>query len=281
MLATFGSASLRAQTFSAGHLDISVRWSLAAGWGCEVFDAEAFEFHPLSGVLILAGTGSQKIVPNHSDFTAFMGAASGPVWILPQVEDSFLPFLGLSGERIPAGTFVGNQIRLTLLSLAGPGDFALYTIGPFGTPSVRINTRNGIDASDFVNVPTAGGGGHIHINWSFTAPGDYAATFQASGTRTGGGGFTNSPPFTVAFRLEALPALPPMIHSITSPTNGVCAVTFSCSPHRIQRLETSFNLTNWTELTNFPSTNALMPLTFSVGETNAQFFRIRTAEGTN
>jgi surface-anchored protein len=78
-------------------------------------------------------------------------------------------------------------IRLELVAVSGPGDFALWQ-DVDGRPgfSTRPNligmamtSADGIDAaSDFVELPS---GIHDHANWAFTAPGDYTITFRASG----------------------------------------------------------------------------------------------------
>jgi hypothetical protein len=54
-----------------------------------------------------------------------------PVWILPQVQNEDLLYLGYGGDGIPDGVFVGNQVKVALKNVTGPGSFFSYGAGSF------------------------------------------------------------------------------------------------------------------------------------------------------
>ncbi len=75
--------------------------------------------------------------------------------------------------------FVGDALRIELVSVEGAGDFFVFTLDQFGNPIVHINSADGITAADFMPLVA---GGHQHVNWAFSAPGTYRVGFRARGT---------------------------------------------------------------------------------------------------
>lgn len=130
---------------------------------------------------------AELTVPANPDFS-FLGSTGDPVWILPQVEDPDLLFLGYATEEIESGTFVGDEIDWSLVDVEGPGDFKVYSVGAFGTPTVLFDS-----AGSLPQVQTIETGEHTHANWAFTAEGDYTVTYAASGELTSGGVITSDP----------------------------------------------------------------------------------------
>lgn len=114
----------------------------------------------------------------------FFGVSSGqPVWIFPQTEDSELPFIGFGAEELTPADW-STPFTITLTGLAGSGatgggQFSVYQTDGFGTPTVSIQTADGISGADAV---TLAAGGHAHYNLGFTQPGIYEATFHITGT---------------------------------------------------------------------------------------------------
>ena len=167
--------------------------------------------------------GAKLSIPNPTPpaFT-FLGPPGSPIWILPQTQNASLPYLGVSAENktgisgwqaigVPvnltrkgfaAGVFVGNVVVLRLLSKRGPGEFAVYSTSAAGTPTVAINTRDGLTAADKI---TANPNTHAHFNWAFSAKGFYQITIQASATRSSDNKVVVSPPATYFFGVEAAP----------------------------------------------------------------------------
>lgn len=183
-----------------GHTDVGLTFENGVlGWEVHGEDAgQAFEPH---AALLNVPARAQTAVPDNAAY-AFLGAPGAPVWILPQTGNPKLLFLGLATEEIPAGTFVGDQVTLSLLAVSGPGDFSVYAVSGFGLPDRMFDTRDGITADDRF---TLGAGGHNHVNWAFTAPGYYRVTLVGQGTLVDG----NQPVSTRAdFFFEVIGASP-------------------------------------------------------------------------
>jgi surface-anchored protein len=131
---------------------------------------------------------------------AFLGAGAGnPVWLLPQVNDPNLLWLGIGGEEIESGIFVNDQVTLNLVDVRGPGQFSLFSNGVFGDPNVLMATSDGISSADTMTVFV---GSHAHYNWAFTAAGYYEIDFEAVGTLVDGNVVTSSGPVTYYFGVE-------------------------------------------------------------------------------
>lgn len=192
---------LHAQTYLwYEHADLGVNFDNGI-WDLHVHHHNLGEFEPddvILGVDIMTASNS---VPANTQWS-FLGAPGSPVWILPQVENPNLLFLGLGAEELAGGVFVGDQITLTLKAVNGPGNFVLYQTDLFGTPIVFMNSGDGITASDAITLHA---GGHRHANWAFTAPGLYAIDFEASGTLVADNRFTSSSDVTFWFEVTAVP----------------------------------------------------------------------------
>jgi surface-anchored protein len=192
------AASTAAQTtLTSGHLDLGVAFEEGA-FHLHIHDEEnEQEFSPDEAILQV-GQESFSLVPSDARYS-FLGAGGSPVFILPQVENPSLIFLGVGAEEIEAGLFQQDQITLTLRAIAGPGSFAGYSVDGFGNPAIHFNSRDGLDANDRIAVTA---GGHSDINWAFSAPGSYRLTFEASGSLAGGGMLASGP---VDFHFAVVP----------------------------------------------------------------------------
>jgi len=170
-------------------------------------------------VILRAGLDAQFPIPDDADYS-FLGTPGAPVWVLPQTQESGIPFLGVSTENktaqswsafnvdspllargIASGTFASNQVTLRLETFSGPGNFFVWSTDSFGTPLPRFfDTSNGLSAADGRPFTPAN---HSHFNWAFTAPGIYELGLRASGTLTAGAQFSQSELTT--FRFEVIP----------------------------------------------------------------------------
>lgn len=178
--------------FGVGYDDgaLELHWHDEEG-GNEYAPGEAFAHIPLFSSMARPA-GSQW------DFT---GATAGDtIYLAPASSTAGVIFLGLGSEEIPDGTFAGNTITLTLDSVSGPGEFALWQTDGFGSPLVALSSASGIDSFDFTT------GGHDHYNWGFTAPGVYELTFTVGGILTGESApITDTATFTFAVGTTAIP----------------------------------------------------------------------------
>lgn len=140
-------------------------------------------------VILRALPPSAVEVPDDPRY-GFLGEPGDDVWVLPQVQDPALLWPGWSTERLPGGTFVGNQATLTLVEVAGPGTVSVFAVDPFGNPVVRWRAQGGTVDPDAITVPIPT---HAHANWAFGAQGEYTLTFQADATLSGGGAVSSGP----------------------------------------------------------------------------------------
>ena len=111
---------------------------------------------------------------------SFLGTAGAPAWILPQVEDNDLLYLGYATEEITDGTFEGDELDWSMVDVDGPGSFAVYSVDQFGAPVVLFDSDDALPQT--VTIST---GAHTHVNWAFSAEGTYTVTYSAAGTPTG------------------------------------------------------------------------------------------------
>lgn len=133
------------------------------------------------GVLVVRPE-AQTVVPEGEAFS-FLGQPGDRVFVLPLQEAEGLLYLGLSAEELDSGVFVNDTVFLHLVDATGPGAFALYTVNASATPTVFMNTRDGLSEGDRYPI---GIGQHAHMNWAFETPGEYRLRFEVRGTRVDG-----------------------------------------------------------------------------------------------
>lgn len=201
--ALFGAATvnLTAQTHLwHDHADVGVNYEDGA-WDLHVHHHDLGEFEPGDAIVGVDIVAALKTVPAGPQWS-FLGTPGSSVWILPQTHDPDLLFLGLGTEELATGIFTGDQVTLSLKGVSGPGNFAVYVTDMFGTPSVLMNSGDGITAGDAV---TLSAGAHSHVNWAFGAPGVYQVDFEGSGLLAEGNLFTASGIVTYTFEVATVP----------------------------------------------------------------------------
>ncbi len=139
------------------------------------------EYAPTEATLVV-GTAAEQPIPD-TVALSFLGRPGYSTWILPAVENSDLLFLGVAAEEIEKGIFVNDRLTLSLVTVTGRGDVAMYTSDSFGNPVVHFNSADGINANDTIDLVA---GSHQHVNWAFNAPGTYRIGLRASGTLVAG-----------------------------------------------------------------------------------------------
>jgi len=205
------------------HVDLGLNYNATLNqWQLTVRDEDNTKEYAADRVILRGAISARVTLPNDARY-AFLGAPGAPSYILPQTQEPELLYLGFSTENktsviddwtadgvspsqlvkgLNSGTFLSNQITLSLQAVSGPGNFALYRTSPGGDPVVTFDSGNGIDANDRTlfnpNV-------HAHFNWAFSAPGTYAVTLQASGLLAGNSQFTQSAPTTFTFQIVPEP----------------------------------------------------------------------------
>ncbi len=131
-----------------------------------------------------------------------LGNEGDPLWILPQSAYSGVPYVGISAEGILPGTF-NDPMTIRLTRVEGPGHFLLWQTLGFGQFDVRMDTRDGIDSNDSIDILV---GGHAHYNWGFSTNGLYRLYFQVLGER--GGEATNTVSAETPFTFHIQPLRP-------------------------------------------------------------------------
>lgn len=175
-----------------GHWDLEVEYTPAAG-----SDPAGLEF------LLAAEDGTDPALPAEIDpADAFLvpgntrtlsadvgGISAGTVvTYVPQTRDFNTLWLGLSSEETGPGVFVNDTLEIELVGYAGPGDFVVSVVDPFGMETALVDTTDGL--GDFLMASTTG---DSHFNYNFTTPGTYETTFVARGSLIGGGTLESSP----------------------------------------------------------------------------------------
>ena len=187
----------RATIYAEGHADFAFDYANGAWHQRMRNDNLGTNLEPAT-VLIRGNVASQLVVPTDlPPAYEFLGNAGDTVWILPEVQDPRLPFLGLAAEGTGVETFMNREIRVQLLNVEGPGQFITSDAG-FTEPRVFFNTRDGVGPADFYPLSA---GSHAHLNWIFTSPGYYRVTLQARGTLVDGGIPTSGSPVTYHFQI--------------------------------------------------------------------------------
>lgn len=198
------SLNLPAQTLlTSGHTDVGIAFESGA-FDLHIGQHEAtppMEYGPGEAILAVDLTHAQAAVPSGGAWS-FLGTAGNPVWILPQVENPSLLFLGLGTEELESGLFMNDQITLSLTAVRAPGAFSMYEVGVFGTPTVFMNSGDGISGGDQIALSA---GSHRHVNWAFTTPGVYQVDFEASGILAEGNQSISSGPVTYTFSVGVVP----------------------------------------------------------------------------
>ena len=183
--------------FGAGELDLEVAYE-DGEWELIGLDEVNEREINADELVILGSSATQTIVPENPAF-GFLGTAGDVVNVLPQEETEGVIFLGIAGDEIESGIFVGDAVELKLVSSEGPGHVSLYAVDAFGSPEVFFNTADGISGNDAFPVNV---GGHSHQNWGFTQPGVYRVGLQASGDLAGNAGGSQSDVAIFTFNIQ-------------------------------------------------------------------------------
>ena len=164
-----------------GHADIGVNFEDDA-WDLHIHDEETDTEYEPSEALLRVGLDAKLTRTGNAADPAydFLGVPVGSsLFVLPQVENPNLLFLGIGGEELGTGLLSGDKASLRLASVSGPGHFSVWQSGLTPTtPKLIMATSDGIDAADSFDVAA---GSHAHVNFAFTKLGFYEVTFVALG----------------------------------------------------------------------------------------------------
>jgi putative ABC transporter-associated repeat protein len=171
-----------------GHVDVAARL-VDGGLRMQVKDgtagAGAVVWREPADAVLHARPASATTVPAGAALS-FLGAPGTPLWLLPQVQRAGLLWPGWNTEQLTSAEVAG-PVRWTLTGVEGPGSFALFTTGTFGTVDTLFDTGDGLP--DAREIPL---GTHAHGNWAFGAEGLYRLAFELSARRPSGETMTDA-----------------------------------------------------------------------------------------
>lgn len=178
LLAVSGHAACHLLT--TAHADLRVTFTAGASnqFGLGLYDHEANVLRRTNEVTIVGGPAARLTLPPGTPF----GEAGSSIWILPQIQNAQLPYLGTSAVGVPAAALADNSMEIRLVRVEGPGHFLLWeALGP-GQFAIHMDSRDGITTAD-VNLIAVDA--HKHHSWGFTTSGLYRITFRAAGILAG------------------------------------------------------------------------------------------------
>ncbi|BCJ67657.1 anchored repeat ABC transporter, substrate-binding protein [Polymorphospora rubra] len=96
--------------------------------------------------------------------------------LIPLVENLDLDVLWLGLAVRGKGPTRTADVRMSVTAVEGPGRFAAYLTDALGQPKVYYDSTDGLTDADVAVLPPDA---HTHLNWSFSAPGEYRVTMTA------------------------------------------------------------------------------------------------------
>ena len=182
------AAFLTAPAFSAvvyteGHADFGIGYEdgdfhfhfHAEGATVDGIERDDEEFD-IPDVITTVSTGAMLTLP--VDFPPLNVQTGDTIWVLPQVQDMALPFLGFGTEELDPGEWGNITFSLgEVTSPSGSGHFALWQSGSFGELLLRMSTAD--PGTDFFDLLP---GSHEHYNWGFSEAGTWEVEITVTGT---------------------------------------------------------------------------------------------------
>ncbi len=165
------------------------------------------EYEP-SEITVNVAESTRVTMPNNTALNTGTGvAAGGDLWILPASQNVAVPFLGIATEELDSDfgdiTFALGAVT----SPSGTGNFSLWDIGSFGSPSFRFSTNDPSGTLNGDNTLIMGTGNHAHFNWGFSEAGTWNVEMTVSGTHVDDGFLSSTRNFTFAVVPEPTSAL--------------------------------------------------------------------------
>jgi surface-anchored protein len=182
-LAAFLVTSASAALYTDGHGDFGIAYEggnfhfhfHAEGATVDGIERDDEEFE-LADVITVASTDAMLTLP--VNFAPLDAQAGDAIWVLPEVQNMTLPFLGLATEELNPADWGNISFTLgAVTSPSGNGHFALWQTGSFGEILLRMST-----ADPGADVVTMLPGTHAHFNYGFTEPGIWQIEMTVSGT---------------------------------------------------------------------------------------------------
>ncbi|WP_433125298.1 choice-of-anchor M domain-containing protein [Micromonospora sp. CA-240977] len=192
------AATTSAVVFNTGHLDLVDVAYEAGTLEVGVHDEDNDIEYGADEVKLVVKRQAEVTVPADPAY-AFLGTPGvSTVWVLPQIQNTDLIWPGVAAEEIETGVFAGDALTLSVQSVTGPGQLAIYTEDAVGQPTILADSGDGLP--DDITVTA---GDHTHANWAFDKAGTYCVTVRATGTLAATGQQVTSVPATLRFAVKA------------------------------------------------------------------------------
>ncbi|MEU6208182.1 choice-of-anchor M domain-containing protein [Micromonospora musae] len=183
--------------FKKGHLDVVDVAYEDGALEIGVHDEENDVEYGTDEVNLIVKRQAKVTVPADPAF-AFLGTPGvSQVWILPEIQNPDLIWAGIAAEEIEAGVFTDDALTLSVQSVTGPGQFAIYTENAVGQPGILADSGDGLP--DNIELTA---GDHTHANWAFDKAGTYRVTVRATGTLSATGQQVTSDQATIRFTVK-------------------------------------------------------------------------------
>lgn len=160
----------------------------SAGEMTVMFHQDDGSNHDPATTIVEVPSTARTTVPAASPGTSYRYAApvGQDVWVLPEIQDPNLVWLGWSAQRVPSTAYQG-QLTMRFEGVTGaaggkpPGELVLTdSFAPYGAAPLA-STREGLPRA--LSMPA---NIHKHLNWTFTAPGTYCLGVSAEATMADG-----------------------------------------------------------------------------------------------
>lgn len=165
-------------------LSIALRSALEPGAGEQLYASNDVCIEvPLASYRELEELGGR---PSGAEWDPIGVAEGTPFWYLPEQAMEGRPWFGLASEPSALGGVPLDRLGPTLsldVQVRPPlgGNLSMWTAGGPGEVDFRLSTATGAARTSIIT------GSHAHVNWGFTAPGEYLVDATVSGTRTDNG----------------------------------------------------------------------------------------------
>lgn len=221
---------------------------------------------PTQGTVVRVPETARLTIPE--GFEA-VGPAGSDLWVLPAGQDPRMLYLGFSAEglNVPPQT-----LELFARRIEGPAQFALWQFDSTGGLSVTLQSRDGLDATDRLELPT---GAHQHHNLGLSKPGLTTVWLQVRATV--GGTNAWSPETPVLFAVDPLPKEPVRLGIVPGPSSERWQLSVSGTPGQAVILEESIDLIHWIQRPTL--TNGFQPIRIPMATTEdspTRFFRVHS-----
>ncbi|TCD54376.1 anchored repeat ABC transporter, substrate-binding protein [Alloscardovia theropitheci] len=128
-------------------------------------------------LVFAVGSSAQINAPSSLSFVTHEGHR---IWSIPSTQIAGVPWLGLNSQHPQLSARTNGAVNFTLDSVSGPGKFAVFSAGAFGS-GVGAHVFDAAGSSYTLPAHT-----HAHYNWVFTEPGIYRVTITMRVTPTSG-----------------------------------------------------------------------------------------------